>query len=141
MSYEHTTAKRTYVTGRLCAPPCVLAFLSINKTTFYAGIRTGTFPAPLKLRGWCSTPCGRRPVKPRGQVRASLFFARTAQASRYNSDHNTFFEMCCRPTGVEYLYILNWNMLCSRIFKNSYCLLDVKSVFDICISIYSSATP
>ena len=29
--------------------PTVLAFLSISKTTFYAGIRSGHFPKPLKL--------------------------------------------------------------------------------------------
>jgi len=29
--------------------PAILAFLSISKTTFYSGIRSGIFPKPLKL--------------------------------------------------------------------------------------------
>jgi len=29
--------------------PAILSFLSISKTTFYAGVRAGLFPGPIKL--------------------------------------------------------------------------------------------
>ena len=29
--------------------PAVLAFLAIGKTAFYSGIKSGTFPQPIKL--------------------------------------------------------------------------------------------